>query len=414
MSFNSPFTGQVIQPTDVSYRSITLNSDNQLTWPLNGSALDDAAARIMDVTSTSVTGAYSLLMPPANQTSVGQDALIRNTGSYSITVKNYLGAAPIVTVAAGTVQYIYLTANATTAGTWGVIAFGVGTSNVDAATLAGYGLRAIANTLNGAYSVATFSSSFTAVAANRASAQVWTGGAGTLTLTAPATLGNDWYMLIRNGGTGTLIVAPASGLINGASTISLQPSDSCIIACSGTAFYTVGLGQISQFNFTQLTYAVTTGSYTLTSSEAANVIQKFTGTLSGNVTIILPPTVQVYYITNQTNGTGAGYTITFTTNSGGATATVPAAQQVILVCDSLNLLNASSIAAGATTVSLANGAVGAPALNFASEVTTGIYRPGTGEFAISILGTQRVDVTATGLAVTGTGNFTAGVFGGGF
>jgi len=414
MSFNSPFTGQVIQPTDVSYRSITLNSDNQLTWPLNGSALDDAAARIMDVTSTSVTGAYSLLMPPANQTSVGQDALIRNTGSYSITVKNYLGAAPIVTVAAGTVQYIYLTANATTAGTWGVIAFGVGTSNVDAATLAGYGLRAIANTLNGAYSVATFSSSFTAVAANRASAQVWTGGAGTLTLTAPATLGNDWYMLIRNGGTGTLIVAPASGLINGASTISLQPSDSCIIACSGTAFYTVGLGQISQFNFTQLTYAVTTGSYTLTSSEAANVIQKFTGTLSGNVTIILPPTIQVYYITNQTNGTGAGYTITFTTNSGGATATVPAAQQVILVCDSLNLLNASSIAAGATTVSLANGAVGAPALNFASEVTTGIYRPGTGEFAISILGTQRVDVTATGLAVTGTGNFTAGVFGGGF
>jgi len=220
--------------------------------------------------------------------------------------------------------------------------------------------------------------------------------------------------LIRNGGTGTLIVAPASGLINGASTISLQPSDSCIIACSGTAFYTVGLGQISQFNFTQLTYAVTTGSYTLTSSEAANVIQKFTGTLSGNVTIILPPTIQVYYITNQTNGTGAGYTITFTTNSGGATATVPAAQQVILVCDSLNLLNASSIAAGATTVSLANGAVGAPALNFASEVTTGIYRPGTGEFAISILGTQRVDVTATGLAVTGTGNFTAGVFGGGF
>lgn len=414
MSFNSPFSGNVIQPTDVSYRSITLNSDNQLTWPLNGSPLDDAAARIMDVTSTSATGSFSLLMPPANQTSVGQDALIRNTGSYSITVKNYLGTAPIVTVAAGTVQYIYLTANATTAGTWGVIAFGVGTSNVDAATLAGYGLRAIANTLNGAYSVSTFSSSFTAVAANRASAQVWTGGAGTLTLTAPATLGNDWYLLVRNGGTGTLILSPASGLINGASTISLQPSDSCIVACSGTAFYTVGLGQISQFNFTQLTYAVTAGTYTLTSSEASNVIQKFTGTLSGNVTIILPPTVQVYYITNQTNGTGAGYTITFTTNSGGATATVPAAQQVILVCDSLNLLNASSIAAGATTVSLANGAVGAPALNFASEVTTGIYRPGTGEFAISILGAQIVDVTATGLAVTGTGNFTAGVFGGGF
>ena len=414
MSFNSPFTGQVIQPTDVSYRSITLTSDNQLTWPLNGSALDDAAARIMDVTSTSVTGAYSLLMPPANQTSVGQDALIRNTGSYSIPVKSYLGATAIVTVAPGTVQYIYLTANATTSGTWGVIAFGVGTSNVDAATLAGYGLRAIATTLNGAYSVATFSSSTTAVAANRASALVWTGGAGTLTLTAPATLGNDWYMLIRNGGTGTLIVSPAAGLINGASTISLQPSDSCIIACSGTAFYTVGLGQVSQFNFTQLTYAVVTGTYTLTSAEAANVIQKFTGTLTGDVTIILPPTIQVYYITNQTNGTGANYTVSFTTNTGGAIAVSPAGQQVILICDSSNLLNASTVAAGATIFSLANGTVGSPALNFATEVTTGVYRPGTGEFAISVLGVQRADFTATGLAVTGSGNFTVGVFGGGF
>ena len=408
------FTGQVIQPTDVSYRSIVLNSDEQLTWPLNGSALDDAAARIMDVSSTSATGSYSLLMPPANQTSVGQDALIRNTGSYSFTVKSYLGATSIVTIAPGTVQYIYLTTNATTSGTWGIIAFGVGTSNVDAATLAGYGLKAIANTLNGAYSVSTFSSPLTAVAANRASAQVWTGGAGTLTLTAPATLGNDWFLLVRNGGTGTLIVSPASGLINGVSTISLQPSDSCIIACSGTAFYTVGLGQVSQFNFTQLTYAVTAGSYTLTSSEASNVIQKYTGTLSADVTVILPPTVQVYYITNQTDGTGANYQITFTTNSGGAIAIIPAAQQVILVCDSVNLLNASSIAAGATTVSLSNGSAGAPALNFASESTTGVYRPGTGEFAIAILGTQRVDVSATGMAVTGTGNFTVGVFGGGF
>ena len=414
MSFNSPFTGQVIQPTDVSYRDIALTADFQLTWPLNGSALDDAAARIMDVSSSSAAGDYSLLMPPANQTSVGQDALIRNTGSYDFTVKDYLGVNAIVTVTPGQAQYIYLTENATTAGTWGIIAFGVGTSNVDAATLAGYGLKAISNTLNSAYLVTTFSNSATLTAVDRASARVWTGGAGTLTLTAPGTLGNDWYVLVRNGGTGTLIVSPASGLVNGAGTISLQPSDSCILACSGTAFYTVGLGQVSQFNFTQLTYPVVTGTYTLTASEAANVIQKYTGTLSADVTIILPPTVQVYYITNQTDGTGAGYDITFTTNSGGAVAVVPAAQQVILVCDSLNLLNASTIAAGATSVSMADGTVGAPTLNFASEPSTGVYRPATGEFGISILGTQRLDLTATGVAITGTGNFTGGVSGGVF
>jgi hypothetical protein len=77
------------------------------------------------------------------------------------------------------------------------------------------------------------------------------------------------------------------------------------VCCSGTAFFTVGLGKSTQFNFTQLTKAVTTGSVTLTATEASNVIQKYTGTLSGNVTVTIPQVIQVYYITNQTDGTGA-------------------------------------------------------------------------------------------------------------
>jgi hypothetical protein len=222
-------------------------------------------------------------------------------------------------------------------------------------------------------------------------------------------------MMVRNGGSGTLTIAPSGGIqINGASTISLQPADSCVICCSGSAFFTVGLGRSTQFNFTQLTKAVVTGSYTLTASEAANTIQKYTGTLTGNVTVVLPQTVQVYYITNQTNGGGPGYQITFTTGAGGATATVPAGQQVILLCDSVNLLNASTIAAGAVNVSLVDGTVGAPSLNFATETSTGIYRPGSGEFGISILGVKLFGLTSTGLNVPGTGNFTGGVQGGTF
>lgn len=413
MSFNSPFTGNVIQPTDVSYRSITLAANTTLSWPINGSATDNAAARIMDVTASSA--GLDLSMPPANQASVGQDALIRNVGANSFDVLDYAGGA-IVTVAAGECKYIYIKTNATTAGTWGIIAFGVGTSNADAATLAGYGLTAISNTLNAAYPVNTFSSNYTAVAADRASTYVWTGGAGTLTLTSASTLGDDWFVLLRNGGSGTLSVAPTGGnLINGAAAIDLQPADSCLIACSGLAFYTVGLGRSSLFNFTQLTKAVTSGTYTLTSSEAANVIQKYTGTLTGNVQINLPQTIQVYYVTNQTDGTGAGYDITFTTGvSGGGTASVPAGQQVILLCDSVNLYNASTIAAGATTISLANGTAGAPPLNFASETSSGMYRPGSGEIAMTILGTKRFGLTAAGLEITGTGNFTSGVQGGVF
>jgi len=498
MSFNSPFTGQVIQPTDVSYRDITLEADSTLSWPINGSVIDNAAARVMDVTSlssgltlsgVSVTGtngqcscsvtpslfigqavivtginsgsatgitsgntyyiiatngsttftlsstidgvgvattagtttgltfsldSFSLAMPPANQASVGIDALFRNVGSYTFTVTDYDGGT-IVTVDPGEAKYIYLTENNDTAGVWGLIAFGVGTSNVDAATLAGYGLKAISNTLNAAHTVTTFSSSYIATAADRAASYIWSGGSGTLTLTSAVTLGNDWFMLVRNGGTGTLTIAPDAGIqINGASTIALQPADSCVICCSGSAFYTVGLGRSTQFNFTQLTKAVASGTYTLTASEAANTVQKYTGTLSGNVTVILPQTVQVYYITNQTNGGGPGYQITFTTGAGGATATIPAGQQVILLCDSVNLLNASTIAAGAVNVSLVDGTVGAPSLNFASETSTGIYRPGSGEFGISILGVKLFGLNATGLTIPGTGTFTGGVKGGTF
>lgn len=407
MSYNSPFTGNVIQPTDVAYQSYTLTATKQLSWPINGSITDDYTARIMAVTTTNAS--YYLLMPPANQASVGQDALIRNTGSVALTVKDYLGVNTIVTVNPGEAQYIYITSNATTSGTWGIIAFGSGSSGADAATLAGYGLLAIGSTLNQSQPVTTFSSSYTAVAADRSNTYVWTGGAGTITMTLASTLGDNWFMFLRNSGTGALTVACSGGnTINGSSTIVLQPGDSCIIVCSGTTFYTVGLGKSTQFAFTQLSKAVTTGTYTLTANEASNVIQKYTGALTGNVTIIVPSTVQVYYIVNATTG---AYTVTISTGSG-SSAILTAGSQATLVCDSVNLFNANTILAGSSTVSLNSGSVSAPSLNFSAETTTGIYRAASGEFDIAILGVNLFALTATGLNIAGTGNFTGGVFGG--
>jgi hypothetical protein len=56
----------------------------------------------------------------------------------------------------------------------------------------------------------------------------------------------------------------------------------------------------------------------------------------------------------------------------------------------------------------------APALNFASETSTGVYRATSGEFITAILGVLRSTISATGLAIVGTGNFTGGVAGGTF
>ena len=398
MSYNSPFTGTVIQPTDVSYRAVTLSANTQLEWPINGNATDDYAARIMNVTATA--GNLNLYMPPADQASVGQDALIRNVGATTFTVKDYAGTNPIVTVAAGEAKYIYLTSNPNNQGTWGLIDFGVGSSSVDAATLAGYGLTAITTTLNQSHPVTTFGSSTTATSAYRAQAYVWTGGAGTLTLDTTANLGNNWFVLLRNGGTGALTVSPSGGtLINGSASIVMQPADSAMIVCSGAAFYTVGLGKSTLFNFTQLTKDVAAGgTFTLTSSEASNIIQKYTGTLAGNATIIVPPTVQVYYIINETVGGINNYTVTISTGLG-VDAIIPAGENSTLICDSANLLNANTIIAGLSTISLSNGSVASPSLRFASETTTGIYHAAAGQLNMAILGVNQFTLSATGLKV---------------
>jgi len=408
MSFISPFTGDVIQPTDVSYRSVALTANTTLSWPVNGNAAGDVIARIMDVTAASA--GLTITLPAANQASVGQDSLIRNVGGFSFNVVNNASGA-VATVDASASRYIYISTNTTAAGTWGSIAFGAGSSNADAATLAGYGVKAISSTLNASHPVSTFSSSYTTVAADRASTLVWNGGSGTLTITSATTLGNDWFILIRNGGTGNLAVTPSSAqLIDGANSISLAPGDSCMICCSGAAFFTVGLGRSTQFNFTQLTKAVSSGTYTLTSSEASNVIQKYTGTIASPVTVVLPQTIQVYYITNQ-----ASSSITFTTGaSGAATVAVPGSQQVILLCDSVNLFNASTIAVGGSSLSLVSGSAGSPSLSFLSEASTGMYYPGTGEVGLAILGIKKFGLTATGLTIAGTGTFTGGISGGVF
>jgi hypothetical protein len=413
MSYTSPFTGDVVQPTDVSYESITLTANLQLVWPINGNlSTDTPAARIMDVDATAAS--LELRMPQANQVSVGQDALIRNVGAEDFTVTTYDGASTIVTITSGTARYIYLTDNGDEEGTWANFEFGAGTSSADAATLAGAGLLASGLTLNQSHPVESVVASQSFVDGDRAKTYVWSGGATTVTLPSAVTVGNNWFMLLKNNGTGTLTLdAPGSQTIDGSLTKAFAPSESAFIVSTGTEFVTIGYGVSTQFEFGILTKTVTNGTYTLTASEAANTIMIFNGTLSNNVTIIVPPVINFYVISNQT--TAGGFTLTISTGAVGAnTATVPAAGQATVFCDGTNILNANTTQAGGTSFSLVNGSAGSPSLNFGSETNTGIYRPGAGRFGVSILGNLVLDVDANGINVTGTGNFTAGISGGTF
>jgi len=404
MSYVSPFTGDVVQPTDVSYRAVTLSTNTQLEWPINGNTNTDYTARIMQVTAT--TGSLNLLMPPANQNSVGSDALIRNIGANTFTVKDYDGTNTIVAIATGESKYIYITTNATAQGTWGIIAFGTGTSSADAATLAGYGLVASGVTLNQSHPSAAITSGTTFATANRAQTRLWSGGVGTATLPAAATLGNNWFTLFKNNGTGSFdIICTGAELIDGNSSKSFNPTESAFIVCTGTAYVTIGYGVSSSFAFTALTKSVTGGAYSLTASEASNTIQEYVGSLLSNVTATYPPVVNLYVVSNQT--TDNGYSLTITTGLG-YTAVVPPGQQATLICDGTNFLNANTTQAVATVISLTNGTVGNPSLNFAAETNTGIYRAGAGSFNIAVSGVLAVDLTSAGMKVP------AGIAGGMF
>ena len=412
MSYVSPFTGDVIQPTDVSYRTVTLTANTQLNWPSNSTTATDFIARIMQVNASSA--GLELRVPAADQASVGEDSLIRNVGSNSFTVTTVGGASTIITVAPGEAKYIYITDNTTATGVWGNIAFGAGSSSADAATLAGYGLLAISTTLNQSHPASALTNGYTYLASDRAQTKVWSSGSGSSTLPLASSLGNNWFTLLKNNGSGTMTVGTTLGeFIDGKITKTFQPNDAAFIICTGTEYITVGYGANAEFAFSALVKPVVSGTYTLTTNEAQNVIQEYVGSLTGNVIVVFPQVVTLYVVSNQT--TDNGFSLTIKTSAAGASSTtIPPGQQATLVCDGVNFFNANTVQAGATSLNLINGTVGTPAINFAAETSSGMYRPGIGQVAFSILGSQIMNILATGISVTGEGKFSGGVQGGTF
>lgn len=411
MTYTSPFTGNVIIPTDVSYQDISLTQNETLVWPFFATNNDLYVSRIIDLSSDA--SGRTLTMPAADQASVGSDSLLNNFGSYDIDILDNDGGA-ICTVPAGKAQYIYITDNSSAAGVWGVLAFGATTSNANAATLAGLGLVASANTLNQSHPASSISNGDTFTSTDRAQTKIWASGAGSVTLPSVISLGNNWFTLLKNNGTGTLTVNCTGGdNIDGNPTKDFSPDESAFIICTGASFVSVGYGKNSNFAFSSLVKPVTSGTYVITPSEAANTIQVYTGTLSGNVIAEYPPAVNLYVISNQV--VDNGYSLTITTGVvGGADAIIPPGQQVTLICDGTNFLNANTIQAGATNISLINGTVSTPSLNFASETSSGLYRPGAGQMEFAILGSNVLQINASGISVTGTGTFSSGISGGVF
>lgn len=390
MAYTDVFGGSTVQPADVQFAEVTLTASITTDWP-EFATTTQAVARIMQVSAT--VASLTIALPDAQLVSNGQDVLFDNAGANTFEVLDYAGAI-IATVAPGEVRYLYLDSNATAAGTWRVVAFGSTSSAADASQLAGYGIKATSATLSAAPPVVNVSSGTTVVAADRAKVFVWTGASGTLTL--PTTVGStsDFVIEVRNQGTGTVTLAPVGGVsIDSSLSISLSVNESCFVHMGATDWYTVGRGRNTNFNFTQLSKAVTGGTAALTLTEASNVVQTYTGVLLSNQIVTLPAVVQVYYVRNNTTG---AFTLTFACAGGGSSVVVSAAQAAILFCDGTNIINANtSLAGGITALLFGAGSATVPSAAFGTS-TNGFYASGTNEVAVTINGSYVGKWTSAG------------------
>jgi hypothetical protein len=413
-TYTNPFTGQTISPSQVSFEAISLTANLQLEWPINGNDATPASA-IIDVTATSsgtATG-WLLELPPATQVSVGQTIIVRNTGANTFTVTDYSGNT-IIAVTSGIAQFIFLTNNSTVNGVWESVVFGAGTSSANASALAGYGLLATGLTLNQAYNLTTYYSNAVLSATNRAQFNVWGGGVGSFTLPSAVAVGNNWFTIIRNNGSGVLTITPVgTDTIDGNVNQQLQLTESLVIVSDGvTGYNTYAYGRSNTFAFTQLSQVVTGGTLTLTAAQGANIIQEYSGALVSNQIVVVPSTVQIYSMQNTTSGS---YNLTFKTAVvGGTTVNVNQNQTALLICDGTNVYSATSSTSNPTSVVLNPGSVASPTLSFLGNTTTGLYLPATNQIGFAINGSNGMTLSSTGLtvqnAVTAIGGIAGGTF----
>jgi len=383
-TFVSPFTGTIVQPTDVSFYALTFASNQTLYWPTVVNATQVPLARVMDCVASATS--LSITLPAANQGTLGADVLIRNKGSNTFTVKNNTGGS-VVSIAPGVCLYFYLTDNTTVAGVWQNITFGAGTSSADAASLAGYGLTTtIAGQLATTGNIVQVSTSPSISNSSRAATFVWTSGSGNFSLPNVTTLSSGWYISFRNAGTGSLTITPTSpATINGLTSIITNPGDSGTILydSSTSKFFTVGWNVPANVTFSAATYDVDSiigSTYSLVSY--APIIQTYvalSGTRTTNLTVTLPNITQLYVLVNST--TSSAYNIIFSISGTSSTFVLSANSVATIVVDAGVIY---PITQTSTSIFFAaNGSQTNPSFSFTNDIHTGMYLQGTSKLGLT-------------------------------
>lgn len=394
-NYTDVFGNTTVPPAQYGYSSLTTTVDVEVVWVFNYSGLLPVLTDILEV---SCSAGDILTFPDATQVSNGQSALIRNIGANALIVHSNSGVT-LASIPAGVAQYFYVTDNSTAGGAWGQVTYGAGSAAVNAGALAGLGLKAIGATLNVATPVFASAGNYTVTATDRAELIEFTAGAATLTLPTVASAGNDFLFYVKNSGSGAVAIAPQSGeMIDNQSAMALQPNESAIIVCSGTAWFTVGYGRSTLYQFSQLVLDVSAGgTFTLNATQASNKLLTFVGNPAGSVTVVVPNVVAIYYIQSNIS-TAQNITVKTAAGTG---VVVPQSQRTIGIDDGTNVSGAVTVTS-TTNLSLVDGTVSSPSLSFASQTNTGIYKLGATGFGISVAGVAALNLAPGAAEIPGT------------
>jgi len=385
--YTDAFSNDLLPPSDLGLSVVSLTGTTQAEWPGNYNGTGIPLPKILEVSCG--PGAI-LKLPPANQVSPGNPVLIRNYGANTLSVQNYAGAG-LVSIATGIAQFLYVIDNATAAGTWGQITYGAGGSSIASGALAGYGTKATGPTLSVASPVYSVSSDTTLTTAMRGQTIEFTGGAANLNLSLAATYGNDFYCMVKNSGTGSVGIVPSGA--EASDVLSLQPTESFTLVCTGTEWITIGYGRSLLYQTSALALDVTAGGiFTLSAAQASNKLITFIGAPAADVTVIVPSALSVYYTANNLT---TAHTV-FVKTSAGSPMAIHQNIRAILVCDGLEVTEAQSQVV-VNMQSIPDGTEAVPAINFYSATGTGFYKFGATGFGISVGGDAQLEASPTGV-----------------
>jgi len=393
MTYTNVFGGGV-PPSQEMYAAYVLTTNETLYWPDQYDGTTGlVAASIMEV---SAGAGLTLTLPPANQTSVGYDLLLRNVGAESLDVTDSAGGA-VATILAGESRYIYVADNSTAAGIWRLFTYGTGTSSADASELAGLGLQASSGKLRVSTAYRSINSTGNILSTDRCKLLEVISGSITLTLPQASTVGDGFMVYLHNTAAGSVVLEGYSAeTVDGSLNKTLFPGESLIAVCNGTYWLTVGYGKDVEFTFSEFVVDMAGGDATLTSEQVAGRMIRLAGVAAGDLTITLPTVDNIYFL-NVEVGLG-GFDAIFTTGSG-STLTLGASQKTVIYCDGTNVTAAITTSV-TTTIQLDDGSAAVPSLGFDLDEDTGIFRPGDNTIGFTAGGVQVAAFDADGLTAS--------------